>query len=47
MDKYDELKREIEDIKNCLERFQRNFDDIINNLDENNFTAEFLNSLKK
>lgn len=41
MDKYEELKREINDIKDYLTKFYRDYEDTINNLDENNFTDEF------
>ena len=41
MDKYEELKQEINDIKDYLTKFYRDYEDTINNLDENNFTDEF------
>lgn len=41
MDKYEELKQEINEIKDYLTKFYRDYEDTINNLDENNFTDEF------
>lgn len=41
MDKYEELKNEINEIKDYLAKFRREYEDMINNLDENNFTDEF------
>lgn len=41
MDKYEDLKNAIDEIKDYLIKFRREYEDMINNLDENNFTDEF------
>lgn len=41
MDKYDELKKEIENLKDYVYRLKMRIDDEIHNLDEDNFTDDF------
>lgn len=38
---YEELKKEVEELKDFVYKFKRDYEDVIYNLDESNFTDEF------
>lgn len=41
MDRYNELKKEMEELKEYVLKLKRNIEDEIHNLDEDNFTDDF------
>lgn len=47
MDKYEELKKEVEDLKDYVCKLKRDYEDAICNLDESNFTEQFTEKLLK
>lgn len=46
-DKYDELKKKLEELEDYVYKFKRDYEDRLCNLDENNFTDEFKRKITK